>query len=115
MPPRERSRHIFTTGTRLDDIGEEELFLTEREPYGYKQRDDNRARVVDSGDTLYTLAGRFFRRLPRPAGLWWVVADYQPQPIHDPTIQLSVGSIVVIPAERVVDEEIFSEDRRITG
>lgn len=115
MPPRERSRHIFTTGTRLDDLGEEEFFLDEREPYRFAQRGDNRAHVVGAGDTLYTLAGRYFRGLPRPAGLWWIIGDYQPQPIHDPTVQLPIGSIVVVPALRVVDEVIFSEERRITG
>lgn len=115
MPPRERSRHLFTEGTRLDDLGEDELFLTEREPYTFQQLTDNQVKVVQSGDTLYTLAGRYFRGLPRPAGLWWAVADFQPQTIHDPTIALPVGSVVVIPSQRTIEEKIFNEDRRITG
>lgn len=115
MPPRARSRHIYTTGVRLDDLGEEELFLEERTPYSFAQLSDNRAHVVRAGDTLWSLAGRYFRGLPRPSGLWWVIADFQPQPIHDPTVELPVGSIVVIPSLRTVEEKIFSEERRISG
>lgn len=115
MPPRERSRHLFTTGNRLDDLSEEQYFLSERTPVLFEQLSDNRLHVAGAGDTLYSLAGRYFRGLPRPAGLWWVIADYQPQVIHDPTIQLPIGSIVVIPSLRTVEEKIFSEERRLTG
>lgn len=115
MPPRENSRHLFTEGTRLDDLDEEELFLTEREPYGFQQVTDNQVKVAEAGDTLYTLAGRYFQGLPRPAGLWWAIGDYQPQAIHDPTIALPVGSVVVIPSQRTIEEKIFNEERRITG
>jgi len=115
MPPRERSRHIFTKGTRLDDLGEDELFLTERKSFPFEQLSDSEAHVVEAGDTLWTLAGRYYRGLPRPSGLWWVIADFQPQPIHDPTVELAVGSIVVVPSLRVVEERVFSSERRLTG
>jgi len=109
MPPRRYSRHTFTTGeTDTNDV----QFLTDRVIFGYTELSDNRKVVVQAGDTLYSLAGKYFRGLPRPAGLWWVIADFQPQPIHDPTIQLAAGSVLVIPSIRTVNERIFNEERR---
>ena len=67
---------------------------------------------VKEGETLYSLAGRYFAPLPRPAGLWWIIADFQPDPIHDPTLALDVGRALVVPSVRVVTEEILSEQRR---
>lgn len=112
MPPKFMSRHTFTEGTRFDDLGEEELFLTEREPYTYREFSDNRLHTVGDNDTLQSLAGRYFRGLTNPSRLWWIIADYQPQRIHDPTIRLRVGSTLAIPSIRTVEEEIFGEKRR---
>lgn len=115
MPPREFSRHVFSTGTRFDDLGENELLLTDREPYTFQVLSDNVLHVVKAGDTLWSLAGRYYRGMRRPNGLWWAIADFQPQRIVDPTIELPQGSIVVIPSLRTVRERIFSEERRLTG
>lgn len=109
MPPRRFSRHTFTEA-RLDDA--DELVLTESEPYRFRPLDDNRIHVVRDGETIFTIAARFFRGLPRPAGLWWVIADFQPSPIHDPTTKLAPGTTLVIPSIRTVVEEVFSERRR---
>jgi hypothetical protein len=109
MPPRRLSRFTFSAAV-LDDAGR--LLLTEREPYRFRTLADTRQHVVRQGDTLFTLAGRYFAPLPRPAGLWWVIADFQPEPIHDPTLALDLGRLVFIPSVRVVTEEIFSEARR---
>lgn len=109
MPPRRFSRYTFCSGV-LDEAGR--LFLTEREPFRYRALPDNRQHVVKEGETLFTLAGRYFASLPRPAGLWWVIADFQPDPIHDPTLALELGRLLVVPSLRTVVEEVFSEKRR---
>jgi hypothetical protein len=109
MPPRLRSRHTFTLGV-LDES--DRTWLTERVPYRFRVFADNRQHVVAQGDTLWTLAARYFRALPRPAGLWWIIADFQPEPIIDPTVRLRIGSVVVIPSVRTVIERIFDETRR---
>lgn len=109
MPPRRFSRHTFTSAV-LDDDGR--LFLTEREPFRFRAMPDTRQHVVKEGDTLFSLAGRYFSPLPRPAGFWWVIADFQPDPIHDPTIDLDPGRILFIPSLRVIQESVFSESRR---
>ena len=109
MPPRRFSRYTFCAAT-LDDAGR--LALTEREQYRFRALPDTRQHVVQQGDTLFTLAGRYFAPIPRPAGLWWLIADFQPDPIIDPTLALELGRILFIPSVRVVTEEIFAESRR---
>ncbi len=109
MPPRRWSR--FTFCTALKDV-DGTLFLTDPEPFGYQPFTDNRLHVVKEGESLFTLAGRYFAPLPRPAGLWWVLADFQPEPILDPTLALTPGTTLVVPSLRTVQEEIFNERRR---
>ena len=109
MPPRRFSRYEFTLGIRDEQAT---LFLTDREPFRFKGFPDNRVHVVKEGESLFTLAGRFFRPRPRAAGLWWIIADFQPDPVIDPTIPLEIGRTIVIPSLRTVDEEILSEARR---
>lgn len=126
MPPRRFSRHTFTLGYTPDDADDDvacfeapwpgrtagKLQLTEREPFRFRELPDNRLHRVQQGDTLFTLAARYFGTMPRPAGLWWVIADFQPQPITDPTVRLRPGALIAIPSIRTVQEDIFSEARR---
>jgi len=109
MPPRRFSRFTFCAAV-LDD--EERLVLTEREPFRFRSFPDNRQHVVQQGDTIFALAGRYFAPLPRASGLWWVIADFQPDPIHDPTLSLDLGRVMFIPSVRALTEEIFAEARR---
>jgi hypothetical protein len=109
VPPRRFSRHTFTSAVQ-DGVGR--LVLTDREPFRFRSLPDNRQHVVKEGETLFSLAGRYFATLPRPAGLWWVIADFQPDPIHDPTVALEPGRVLIIASVRTVLEEIFSERRR---
>jgi nucleoid-associated protein YgaU len=112
MPPRIRSRHIFSLGVK-DDATPSQLELTEREPYLFKAFSDNRQHTVQEGDTLWTLAARYLSPIEGAANLWWIIADFQPDPIHDPTIALTPGSVLVIPSVRTVIESVFSENRRL--
>ncbi len=112
MAPRTGSRHSFTLGVR-DELGRR--FLTEREPYGFRGHADTRVHVVAQGDTLFDLAGRYFAPLPRACGFWWVLADFQPDPIIDPTLELPVGRRLFVPSLRVVTDVILGEPRRTTG
>jgi nucleoid-associated protein YgaU len=103
------SRYTFTTAA---PDAEADLVLYGEEPYRFRDLADNRRHLVKQGDTLHALASQFFAKLPRPAGLWWVIADFQPEPIHDPTRKLTPGRVLVIPSLRTVQEEILSERRR---
>jgi hypothetical protein len=109
MAPRTGSRHSFTLGVR-DELARR--LLTEREPYRFKDHTDTRVHVVAQGDTLFELAGRYYAPLPRACGFWWVLADFQPDPIVDPTLELDVGRRLFVPSLRVLTDVIFSEQRR---
>ncbi len=109
MPPQSGSRHGFCLGV-LDDDGRR--FLTEREPFRYRVLADNRVHRVVGGETLFDLAGRYFAPLPRACGFWWAIADFQPNPILDPTLVLDEGTTVVIPSTRVLTDVILAEGRR---
>lgn len=109
MPPRRLSRYTFSTATRNEDG---RLALYGSEPYRYRELPDNIIHVVRSGETLHSLAGRYYVGHPRPWGLWWVIAHFQPDPIHDPTVALTPGLTLFIPSPRTLLEDIFSESRR---
>jgi hypothetical protein len=109
VPPLVGSRFGLCLGV-LDDDGRRRL--TEREPYRFRPLPDSRAHCVVEGDTLFELAGRYFAPMPRACGYWWAIADFQPDPIVDPTLTLPVGSTVVIPSTRVLTDVILSEARR---
>jgi len=109
MPPRIGSRYTFCQGVRDDDG---RLYLTEREPYRFRSHPDNRSHTAVEGDTLFDLAGRYFAPLPRACGYWWVIADFQPDPIIDPTLQLEPGRRMFIPSVRVLTDVILAEGRR---
>lgn len=109
MAPHTGSRHSFTMGVR-DEAGR--LFLTEREPFPFREYSDTRTHIVAQGDTLFGLAGRYFAPLPRACGFWWVLADFQPDPIIDGTLELDVGRRLFIPSTRVLTDVILGEQRR---
>lgn len=112
MPPRIRSRHSFALGFEDIEAAPGITLLSEREPYTYRDLPDNIQHAIVEGDTLHSLAATYYEGLPEPAELFWVIADFQPDPIHDPTLRLALGRVVVIPSMRTVIEEVFGEKRR---
>ena len=110
MPPGANSRYLFCWGVKEPVTGK--LGLSEREPFLYRDLPDNRTHLVVLGDTLFNIAERAFPSYKRPCGLFWVICDFQPVPIQDATIELVPGTVLVIPSERTVREQIFNEKRR---
>lgn len=120
MPPNAWSRHRFCTGL-TDARGRR--YLTEREPYTFRELPDTRVWVAGEGDTVEYIADRAYGGLdgapglPDPCLLWWVICDFQPDPppdwAFDPTRLIPAGASVFVPSARVVREEILSERRRI--
>lgn len=109
MPPRRNSRYANTFST---DDGTGRQFLAPREKFTFRELEDNIVHIVKKGDTLQNLAARFYANLSTrtisAATLYWVIADFQPKPIHDPTIQLVEGTRLVAPSERVVRERVLT-------
>lgn len=111
MPPRRYSRHTYTEGF-TDPNGD--FLLTIPEPYRFREFPDTRIVTANEGESLFSIAGREFEGLARrPAGLWWIIADFQPEPIHDPTLLLDPGRTLYIPSDRTIREEIFGPSRKV--
>jgi hypothetical protein len=109
MPPRRYSRYTFSTA--VVDV-EGRLFLQERIPFRFRALADTVQYKCTDGDTLQAIAGRYYQGLPRPAGLWWVLADFQPEPVFDPTVKLLAGQTIYVPSLRTVQELVFNDARR---
>jgi hypothetical protein len=87
-------------------------YLDEREPFRYRDDPDNRFHTVVDGDTWWGLAGIYFAGMPRACGLYWLLCEYQPQPVIDATIALKIGATIVIPPMRLVRMEVFNPEQR---
>lgn len=108
MPPGSSSRYLFTSGV-VETGG---TFLSERVPFRYRDLSDNRVHIAKAGDTWDSLAGEYFAGLPRASGFWWAIAEFQPAPVVDPTLQIQPGTRVIIPSTRVLTTVILGERRR---
>ncbi len=69
-------------------------------------REDTRLHKVEEGDTLEALAELFFGG-PNSARLWWIIADFQPEPILDPTEDLKIGKLLFIPSQNFVESIVL--------
>lgn len=109
MPPYVGSRYSLCSA-RIDEAGR--VLFNEREPYRFTRHADTREHVVKQGETLFGLAGAYFSALPRGCGYWWAIAEFQPDPILDPTLALEPGRKLYIPSARVLTDIILGESRR---
>lgn len=90
----------------------EQPYLDEREPVRYRSTPDNLYHSAQEGDTWWGLAQRYFVGHARASGLWWVICEYQPQPVVDPTLAIAAGTVVVIPPARLLRLEVFADSQR---
>jgi hypothetical protein len=110
------SRYRFC-GVYTDARGRK--FFGPRPRFLYRDLPDNRMHPVREGDTLHRLAHRYFPGLgppaldgePRPAELFWVIGDFQPEPIFDATIRLERGGILIVPSVVTVESQILTDAR----
>jgi hypothetical protein len=100
--------------------GSNNLFLTERTPFRYDDTlDDTIQHEIGENETLAAIAYLYYKTLKRPDGsrrdgwgpehLWWIICEFQPTPITDPTLALDVGRVLEIPSPAVVQRLVFGE------
>ena len=77
--------------------------------FKYRKFFDTVAHVARGGDNLWTLAAQYYGEyFPRAELMFWVIGDFQPVPIVDPTLRFLAGDVVYIPSVRVV--KLYLED-----
>ena len=91
----------------VDDTTQERFtYYGTRDPEGYRDDSDTTTHLIKRGETLQSLAAHYYRGFEEPATLWWVIADFQPTPILDPTRRLEPGTLLQIPSAALVSELI---------
>ena len=110
MPIFPQSRNRYNTEYQDDDGN---YYLDDREPYRFENEIDNLVIEAKEGDMLWHIAHKAFAGERRPCGYWWAIAEYQPDPIIDPTIQFSANQKIVSPSKRVLNNKIFNSEQRI--
>ena len=108
MPPYSGSRHLFTQG-HYDEDGS--FYLSDRVVKGYEPHAGVTRYTVKTADTLWSIAALRYMDIGLPALLFWIIADFQPVPIVDPTIKLKEGTVLLLPSKRWVRERLFDMGR----
>lgn len=87
-------------------------YLADRVPLRYAGRDDDIIHQAGAADTWWGLAERYYGGISeRACGLWWVICDYQPQPVVDPTLAIPPGTEIVVPSASTVANEVLGVSR----
>lgn len=111
MPALSGSRYLNAPLIRGRTSGQPTL--ASPSPLRFRVHPRNRVHVVVEGDTVFHLAEKYYgdlsgrgRGVARAAGLWWAIADFQPTPIVDPTLELEVGREIIIPAFELITDHL---------
>lgn len=103
MPPRVDSRYQFS---RAYTDADGRTHLEVPDPVRARPEPDNVRHVVGAGETLQFIAYRYYRGMERPARFWWAIGAFNG--IVDATQPLESDSVLVIPSERLLREEILA-------
>ena len=113
MAANEFSRHIRTEVYEDQSSPRRRTLRTLRIPFSYREHPGNSIHVVREGETVFSVSFKMYSELglsiPKysSARLYYAIADFQPTPIVDPTIQLRPGFRLVIPSVELVTTEII--------
>jgi len=90
------------------------LVLRDRTPFTFRDDERNINHTALDDDTWWSLAARYYLQISdRPSGLWWVIKDYQPTPVVDPTLTIRQDTLVIVPHPVMVITEILGTEREV--
>ena len=82
-------------------------YIGPRERFFFEDLEGNIPHTVRDGDDWHSLAYQYYgRALSGQVNLWWGIADFQPEPVLDPTLTLQPGTIILIPPLHVLQGEL---------
>lgn len=107
------SRFRFCQAVRMADGT---MMLTDREPFRFVELPDTVVHKAQKGESWWSIAATYYNApglLENPTDLWWVIADFQPEPVVDPTIAIQGGQLIFVPSLSAILLHVFDEDRRV--
>jgi hypothetical protein len=103
----ESSRYILSKVYYDNETNE--LSLGPRDRFLYTDVEGIIPHVVSDGDNLWSLAAKYYgSEQEDETNYWWVIAEFQPKPIIDPTLRLEAGIIILIPPLSWIQEGLAS-------
>ena len=113
MPPLRNTRYEYTSPL-INTAGQK--FLTDRVPLRFVESPDTIVHVVQEGERMEDIAHRYYGRFEKdiiPAASYaWIIRDFQPVPIIDPTLRLKGGTAIYIPSKAFIAQRVFDPRRR---
>lgn len=91
---------------RYDEDGN--LYTTDAEPFLYVDLPDNIEHIVSEGDTWWGIAHRYWHPIFQAASYWRFVSEFQPEPVTDPFVKPSKGTIVYVPSRSTLESRILA-------
>ena len=82
------------------------LILSKRVPYRYKELGDNIIHTSLEGESIQDIAQIFYGKLygqRESRNMFWIICDFQPQPILDCTLTMEAGQKIIVPSPTTVD------------
>jgi len=80
--------------------------------FRYKEIDDNIIHIAKDNESLWEIATQYYSDvLQNPSLHYWIIADYQPEPILDPTQTMVQGRTIYVPSIRTIETLINNPDR----
>jgi hypothetical protein len=103
------SLYRHANAVRIDDspggIDDNAVVWQVPERLPFENRPDNIIHIVTRGERIYDLAQFYFSHfVPNAVDLWEVIAQFQPEPIIDPSVPLTPNREIYIPSKDYIDE-----------
>lgn len=107
------SRYLFCIEYEDEN---ENLALSRRVPYRYKEFDDNIVHDAIEGEMVHDIAQSYYGEIynEREArNMFWIICDFQPDPIIDCTLIMKAGQKIIVPSPRAVELYIRDPERAV--
>lgn len=106
MPPQKNSRYSYCLGIKRSG----KLWLSSMTPFRYREYSDTRIHQTVENETLDQIAERYYG--DDGWKWWWVIAQFQPNPIVDPTVAFDAGVTIYVPSMKIISQVIMNPSRR---
>ncbi len=90
------------------------LALSRRVPYRFRELPDNRVHIGVEGQSIHDIAQIFYGGTygeRRSRDMFWIICDFQPQPILDCTLTVKAGQHIIVPSPTTIEAYISDPER----